>query len=51
MRDKIYDRLGEIVINTAKSNGVEAELILGNPYPITFNDLKLTEEILISEVG
>ena len=42
MRDKIYDRLGEIVINTAKSNGVEAELILGNPYPITFNDLKLT---------
>ena len=43
MRDKIYDRLGEIVINTAKSNGVEAELILGNPYPITFNDLKLTE--------
>ena len=43
MRDKIYDRLGEIVINTAKSNGVEAELILGNPYPITFNDLKLTD--------
>ena len=43
MRDKIYDRLGEIVINTAKSNGVEAELILGNPYTITFNDLKLTE--------
>ena len=43
MRDKIYDRLGEIVINTAKSNGVEAELILGNPYPITFNNLKLTE--------
>ena len=42
MRDKIYDRLGEIVVNTAKSNGVEAELILGNPYPITFNDLKLT---------
>ena len=43
IRDKIYDRLVEIVINTAKSNGVEAELILGNPYPITFNDLKLTE--------
>ncbi len=43
MRDKIYDRLGEIVVNTAKSNGVEAELILGNPYPITFNDLKLTD--------
>lgn len=43
MRDKIYDRLGEIVINTAKSNGVEAELILGNPYPITFNNLKLTD--------
>ena len=43
MRDKIYDRLGEIVINTAKSNGVEAELVLGNPYPITFNNLKLTD--------
>ena len=38
-------RLSEIVINTAKSNGVEAELILAKPYPITFNDLELTEKM------
>ncbi len=45
MRDVIYRRLSEIVINTAKSNGVEAELILAKPYPITFNDLDLTEKM------
>ena len=45
MRDKIYKRLEAIVVNTAKSNGVEAELILGNPYPITFNNLELTEKM------
>jgi len=45
MRDKIYKRLGEIISYTAKSNKVEAELILGNPYPITFNDLALTDQM------
>ena len=45
MRDKIYKRLETIVVNTAKSNGVEAKLILGNPYPITFNNLELTEKM------
>ena len=45
MRDKIYERLETIVTKTAEANGVEAKLILGNPYPITFNDLKLTEEM------
>jgi amidohydrolase len=45
MRDKIYKRLGEIISYTAKSNKVEAELILGNPYPITFNDLALTNQM------
>jgi len=45
MRDKIYKRLETIVTKTAESNGVEAELIFGNPYPITFNHLKLTEQM------
>jgi len=45
MRDKIYKRLKTIVVKTAESNGVRAELILGNPYPITFNDINLTEEM------
>ncbi len=45
MRDKIYKRLEEIVINTAKSNELEAEVIFGNPYPITFNNLKLTDQM------
>ena len=45
MRDKIYKRLETIVVHTAKSNGVEAKLILGNPYPITFNNLELTEKM------
>ncbi len=45
MRDKIYERLKTIIIKTAESNGVEAKLILGNPYPITFNNLKLTNKM------
>jgi len=45
MRDKIYERLKTIITKTAESNGVEAKLILGNPYPITFNNLKLTKEM------
>ena len=45
MRDKMFERLREIVMNTAKSNRVEAELTLGVPYPITFNNLKLTEQM------
>ena len=45
MRDVIYKRLNEIVVNTAKSNNLEAEVILANPYPITFNDIKLTEKM------
>ena len=45
MRDVIYKRLDEIISYTAKSNNVEAELILGNPLPITFNDLALTEQM------
>ena len=45
MRDEIYKRLKEIVVNTAKSNNLEAEVILKTPYPITYNDLKLTEQM------
>ena len=45
MRDKIYERLKTIITKTAESNGVEAKLILGNPYPVTFNNLKLTKEM------
>lgn len=45
MRDEIYKRLEEIVINTAKSNNLEAEVILKTPYPITYNDLKLTNQM------
>tara|TARA_Y100001970_G_scaffold194698_1_gene236683 strand:- start:624 stop:1913 length:1290 start_codon:yes stop_codon:yes gene_type:complete len=45
MRDEIYKRLKEIVINTAKSNNLEAEVILKTPYPITYNDLKLTDKM------
>jgi len=35
----------EIVVNTAKSNNLEAEVILKTPYPITYNDLKLTDQM------
>ena len=45
MREEIYKRLEEIVVNTAKSNNLEAELILKTPYPITYNDLKLTDQM------
>ena len=45
MRDEIYKRLKEIVINTAKSNNLEAGVILKTPYPITYNDLKLTDQM------
>ena len=45
MRDEIYKRLKEIVVNTAKSNNLEAEVILKTPYPITYNDLKLTNQM------
>ena len=45
MREEIYKRLKEIVINTAKSNNLEAEVILKTPYPITYNDLKLTDQM------
>ena len=45
MRDEIYKRLKEIVVNTAKSNNLEAEVILKTPYPITYNDLKLTDQM------
>ena len=45
MREDIYKRLKEIVINTAKSNNLEAEVILKTPYPITYNDLKLTDQM------
>lgn len=45
MRDEIYKRLKEIVVNTAKSNNLEADVILKTPYPITYNDLKLTDQM------
>ena len=45
MREEIYKRLKEIVVNTAKSNNLEAEVILKTPYPITYNDLKLTDQM------
>ena len=45
MRDEIYKRLKEIVVNTAKSNNLEAEVILKTPYPITYNDLTLTDQM------
>lgn len=45
MRDVIYKRLKEIIINTAKSNNVEAEIVFGAPYPITFNNVSLTEKM------
>ncbi|MBF27829.1 MAG: N-acyl-L-amino acid amidohydrolase [Flammeovirgaceae bacterium] len=45
MRDEIYKRLKEIVVNTAKSNNLEAEVILKTPYPITYNDLKITDQM------
>ena len=45
MRDKIYERLKTIITKTAESNGVEAKLILGNPYPITYNNIELTNKM------
>ena len=45
MQKLIFERLESIVTHTAKSNGVEAELIIHPGYPITYNDPDLTAKM------
>lgn len=46
----IYERIRQIVNNTAESNGAEAtlELPYSSRYPVTFNNLALTDKMLPS---
>lgn len=46
MRQTIFARLKTIVENTAESNGATAELEINEGYPITFNDVELTNKML-----
>ncbi|MBO6793585.1 MAG: amidohydrolase [Balneolaceae bacterium] len=46
MREKLFERLETVVINTAESNGAEAILNIREGYPITYNDPELTAMML-----
>jgi len=46
MRLKILARLRTIVEHTAASNGATADLVIDEGYPITFNDVELTNKML-----
>lgn len=46
MRQLIFKRLETIVEHTAKSNGAEAVLTINDGYPITYNDISLTEKMI-----
>lgn len=43
MRERLFTRFKEVVEHTAKSNGAEAELIINEGYPVTYNDPELTD--------
>jgi amidohydrolase len=46
MRDEMFKRLKTIVEHTAASNGATADLIIDEGYPITYNDVELTNKML-----
>ena len=46
MRDAIFARLETIAIKTGESNGAEVEVIIEEGYPITYNDVALTNKML-----
>ena len=46
MRQDIFKRLRTIVEKTAESNGAEAILEINEGYPITYNNVELTEKML-----
>ncbi len=46
MRQEIFRRLETIVAKTAESNGAAADLVINEGYPITYNDVALTNKML-----
>lgn len=46
MRNKIFDRLKTVVTKTAESNGAEADLTINHGVPVTYNNPKLTAQML-----
>ncbi len=46
MQKTIFSRLQTIVEKTAESNGAQAELVIKEGYPITYNDEQLTVKML-----
>jgi len=46
MQKQIFQRLQTIVEKTAESNGAEAELIINEGVPVTYNNVKLTEKMV-----
>ena len=46
MSKTIFDRLKTIVLNTAESNGATADLKINAGYPITFNNIELTNKMI-----
>ena len=46
MRLKILARLKTVVEHTAASNGATADLVIDEGYPITFNDVELTNKMV-----
>jgi amidohydrolase len=46
MRTDIQERIRTIVEHVARSAGATGEVVFDNPYPVTFNDLALTERVL-----
>lgn len=46
MRQTIFERLTTIVENTAESNGASADLKINEGYPITYNNIELTNKMI-----
>jgi amidohydrolase len=46
MRADIQARIRDIVEHVARSAGATGEVFFDNPYPVTFNDLTLTERVV-----
>jgi amidohydrolase len=50
MREKIFAKMETTVVNVAEASGAKGELTIYRQYPVTFNDPKLTEQMLPSLV-
>jgi amidohydrolase len=46
MRDKIFERLKTIAIKTGESNGAKVDIEIDAGYPITYNNVALTDKML-----